>query len=294
MASRQAATGRMSTVLGRKLGGELLQLREGSSLTQPQAAAALTATQTKIVKIERGFSPVRDPDLHALCDLYGLPRDSSTRDRLLALAQTDRERRRASGWWKEYSELGDLIEYFQLEDGASSIRSYQNQLVPGLLQTPQYARAVTVADDAWQDPDEIEQFVEARLARQARLAGDHPLQLWAVLSEAVLRQQVGGPAVMGEQLEHILRAAEMPNVKLQVLPFNAGAHAGMSGPFVIVGFEEPASLDVVYVETAGSTLWREREDDAQRHRGLFNSVRRSALSPEDSRALVSGLIKEFS
>jgi transcriptional regulator with XRE-family HTH domain len=292
VSNRQVTAGRMSTVLGRKLGGELLKLRDALGLTQPQAAAALTATQTKIAKIERGFSPVRDPDLHALCELYGVERDSPVRGRLIALAQTDRERRRASGWWKEYTDLGDLVEYIQLEDGAATIRTYQSQLVPGLLQTPQYARAVAVADDVWQDLDDVEQFVQVRLARQARLTDEHPLELWAILSEAALRQQVGGQTTMRGQLEHLLTATDLPNVKLQVLPFSAGAHASMSGPFVIVGFEEPASLDVVYLETPGSTLWLEREEDANRHRGLFDSVRRSALSTTDSLALLSDLIKE--
>lgn len=292
MASQQADAGRKSTVLGRKLGGELLRLRDAQGLTQPQAARHLTATQTKIAKMERGFSPVRDPDLHALCDLYGLDRAGPERERLLALAKTDRERRRAKGWWEEYADLGDLLEYIQLEAGASRIRTFQNQLVPGLLQTPEYARAVAVADDVWEDPDEVDQFVAARISRQARLTDDRPLELWAVLSEAVLRQQVGGPAVMRGQLEHLLEVSTMPHVKLQVWPFEAAAHAAMSGPFVIVGFEEPASLDVVYLETAGSRLWLEREEDANRHRGLFDSVRRVALSPEDTRVRLTSLLKE--
>jgi hypothetical protein len=219
-------------------------------------------------------------------------RKSPTRTRLLALAKADRDRRRASGWWKEYTELGDLIEYIQLEDGAASIRTYQNQLIPGLLQTKQYARAVAVAHEAWQDPDEIEQFVAAKIARQARLTEEKPLQLWAILSEAVLRQEVGGIPIMREQYERLMDASAMPNVKLQVLPFKAGAHAAMTGPFVIVGFDEPAALDVVYLETVASSQWLEAEEDAHRHRGLFDSVRRAALSPEDSRTLVSDLIKE--
>ncbi|MFF2805701.1 helix-turn-helix domain-containing protein [Streptomyces sp. NPDC058000] len=292
MASQQAGRERKSTVLGRKLGGELLKLRTAKGLTQPQAAAHLTATQTKVVKIERGVVPVRDPDLHALCDLYGVERPGPARDRLLALAKADRERRRAKGWWEEYTDLGDLQEYIQLEAGASRIRTFQNQLIPGLLQTPEYARAVTAADDVWEDPDEIDQFVAARISRQARLTEEVPLNFWAILSEGALRQQVGGPTVMQGQLERLLEASAMPNVKLQVWPFEATAHASMTGPFVILGFEEPASLDVVYVETAGSRLWLESEDDAHRHRGLFDSVRRKALSPEDTRARLSSLIKE--
>ncbi|MCB5908639.1 helix-turn-helix domain-containing protein [Streptomyces pinistramenti] len=293
MTTQQASAVRKSTVLGRKLGGELLKLRVAQGLTQPQAAKHLTATQTKVAKIERGAVPVRDPDLHALCDLYGLERVGPARDRLLALAKADRERRRAKGWWEEYTDLGDLLEYIQLEAGASRIRTFQNQLVPGLLQTPEYARAVVVADDVWEDPDEVDRFVSARIDRQARLTEDKPLELWAVLSEAVLRQQVGGPTVMRGQLERLVEASTMPNVKLQVWPFEAAAHASMSGPFVIVGFEEPAALDVIHVETAGSRLWLEREDDANRHRGLFDSVRRQALSPDDTRARLASFIKEY-
>lgn len=292
MTNRRGDAGRRSTVLGRKLGGELLSLREAKKLTQPQAAAALTATQTKIVKIERGFSPVRDPDLNELCDLYGVERNGAAHERLLALAKADRERRRASGWWKEYTELGDLVEYIQLEDGAASIRTFQNQLIPGLLQTAKYARAVAAAHVSWEDPDEIDQFVGSKVARQARLTDEKPLELWAILSEAVLRQEVGGTATMQEQLDHLMEVSAMPNVRLQVLPYKAGAHAAMSGPFVIVGFEEPAALDVVYLETVAASQWLEGEADANRHRNLFDSVRRAALSPADSRTLVSGLIKE--
>ncbi|WP_411121557.1 helix-turn-helix domain-containing protein [Streptomyces sp. x-19] len=293
MPGQQAGTERKSTVLGRKLGGELLKLRTAKGLTQPQAAEHLTATQTKIAKIERGVVPVRDPDLHTLCDLYGVERPSPARDRLVALAKADRERRKAKGWWEEYTDLGDLLEYIQLEAGATRIRTFQNQLVPGLLQTPEYARAVTVADDVWEDPDEVDQFVAARIGRQGRLTDDNPLELWAILSEAALRQQVGGPSVMQGQLERLLDASSTPNVKLQMWPFEAAAHASMTGPFVIVGFEEPAALDVVYVETAGSRLWLESEDDANRHRGLFDSVRRKALSPEDTRARLASLFKEY-
>ncbi|MFD8590487.1 helix-turn-helix domain-containing protein [Streptomyces sp. NPDC059637] len=293
MPHRQAPAGRMSTVLGRKLGGELHRLRDTSGLSQPQAAAALTATQTKIAKIERGVSPVREPDLHTLCDLYGVARNSPLRNRFLALAHADRQRRRASGWWKEYSTLGDLVEYIQLEDGASTIRTYQNHLVPGLLQTAQYARAVASADDVWQDADEVEHFVQARLARQARLTRENPLHLHAVVCEAALRQQVGGRTTMRFQLQRLVEASAMPNVTLQVLPFSAGAHASMTGPFVIVGFDEPTSLDVVYVETAGTTLWLESEEDAERHRGLFDNVCRSALSPDESRTLISDLSEEM-
>jgi DNA-binding XRE family transcriptional regulator len=287
----RAAGGRASTVLGRKLGGELLELREAAGLTQPAAAAALSATQTKIVKIERGWVPVRDPDLLSLCSLYGVAEESRVTD-LLLLARADRERRRAKGWWHQYPELGALVEYVALEDVAVQVRTWQIAFVPGLFQTPGYARALAVGNAAWRDPDEIERFVEARLARQARLEEANPLQVWAVLSEAVLRQRVGGPAVMRAQLARLRELTGHPQVKLQVMPFLAGAHPGMTSAFNIVSFAENGAMDVVYMDTTSSSLWLESEADAARHSVLFDRIVRQALSQASSADLIDRIREE--
>ena len=283
--------GRASTVLGRKLGGELLGLREAVGLTQPAAAAALSATQTKIAKIERGWVPVRDPDLLSLCSLYGVAEESRVTD-LLLLARADRERRRAKGWWHQYPELGALVEYVALEDVAVQVRTWQTAFVPGLFQTPGYARALAVGNAAWRDPDEIERFVEARLARQARLEEADPLQVWAVLSEAVLRQQVGGPAVMRAQLARLRELTAHPQVKLQVMPFLAGAHPGMTSAFNIVSFAENGAMEVVYMDTTSSSLWLESEADAARHGVLFDRIVRQALSQASSADLIDRIREE--
>jgi DNA-binding XRE family transcriptional regulator len=287
----RAVGGRASTVLGRKLGGELLELREAAGLTQPAAAAALSATQTKIVKMERGWVPVRDPDLLSLCSLYGVAEETRVAG-LLLLARADRERRRAKGWWRQYPELGALVEYVALEDVAVQVRTWQIAFVPGLFQTPDYARALAVGNAAWSDPDEIERFVEARLARQARLEEANPLQIWAVLSEAVLRQQVGGPAAMRAQLARLRELTAHPQVKLQVLPFLAGAHPGMTSAFNIVSFAENGAMDVVYMDTTASSLWLESEADAARHGVLFDRIVRQSLSQASSADLIDRIREE--
>jgi transcriptional regulator with XRE-family HTH domain len=274
-----------STVLGRRLGGELLALRQAAAMTQPQAAKALSASTAKVTKMERGWVPVRDPDVRALCDLYGVT-DRKVIDNLLVLAGADRDRRKAKGWWNQYPELRSLVEYVALEDIATSLRTWQQSIVPGLFQTAGYARALAVGAGTWEDPDEIEPFVESRMARQSRLSGDRPLKVWALLHEAALRQLVGGREVMGEQLDHLRKVARMSNVRLQVLPFSAGAHPGMTSAFTVVSFAESGAMDVVYTDTSSSTLWLESERDAAHHSATFDRIARSALAQRASLDLI--------
>ncbi|MDO0913160.1 helix-turn-helix transcriptional regulator [Streptomyces sp. DT2A-34] len=282
----------ITTVLGRRLGGELLRMREACSLRQTHAAEALTASVTKVAKIERGQVPMRDPDVRALCHLYG-ETDESVVGKLLALAKADRERRKARGWWNQYPQLQAMAEYVALEDIATNIRTWQLAIVPGLLQTPDYARALAIGNGHWEDPDEIEPFVESRMARQARLDGENSLELWAVVHESALRQLVGGQQVMREQLGHVLDMARRSNVKLQVLPYLAGAHPGMTSAFTIVSFAEPGALDVVHVDTTSSSLWLESDTDAAHHNGLFERITRLSLAQRNSVRLIDGILKEM-
>ncbi|WP_282697049.1 helix-turn-helix transcriptional regulator [Streptomyces sp. CC208A] len=288
----KSATTNASTVLGRQLGDELRRLREASGLTTAQAAEALDCTKGKISRIENGRVAVRLPDLTAMLHAYQVS-DEDVRTRLGALARKANRRRR-EGWWNQYgSVLADTYrDYIALEAMAGSIRTFQAQLIPGLLQTPDYIRAVTVASQQWQTGDEIEKFVHVRLARQERLTGDSPLELWAVLSEGVLLQQVGGGQVMREQLEHLLAATELPNVTIQVLPFSRGAHASMFGPYVVLGFREEGALDVVLADNPTGSIWLEREAEVSRYQDLFDAARTSALSPVESRAVIQRRAKE--
>ena len=275
-----------STVLGRQLGDELRRLREAAGLTTVDAAEALDCTKGKVSRIENGRVAVRLPDLTAMLQAYHVP-DAEVRDRLAALARKANRRRR-QGWWNQYSSvLADTYrDYIALEAMAQSIRTFQAQLVPGLLQIPEYSRAVTVASRQWKTAEEIEKFVQVRLARQERLTGDSPLRVWAVLSEAVLVQQVGGPQVMAAQLQHLLDISERSNVTIQVLSFSQGAHASMFGPYVVLGFPEEGALDVVLADNPTGSTWLEREQEVARYRDLFDAARTSALSPVESRAII--------
>ncbi|GAA1149730.1 helix-turn-helix transcriptional regulator [Streptomyces hebeiensis] len=275
-----------STVLGRQLGDELRRLRDRAGLTTSQAAEALDCTKGKVSRIENGRVAVRLPDLTAMLHAYEVS-DAELRDRLSALARKANRRRR-EGWWNQYgSVLADSYrDYIALEAMAGSIRTFQAQLIPGLLQTPDYIRAVTVASRQWQTADEIEQFVQVRLARQERLTDDTPLSVWAVVSEAVLLQQVGGPGVMYAQLRHLLAASENRNVTVQVLPFSRGAHASMFGPYVVLGFPEDGALDVVLADTPTGSVWLEREAEVRPYQALFDAARTTALSPMESRAVI--------
>ncbi|MEV5592565.1 helix-turn-helix transcriptional regulator [Streptomyces sp. NPDC052496] len=281
-----------STVLGRQLGDELRMLREAAGLSTALAAEALDCTKGKISRIENGRVPLRMPDLVALLDTYGV-RDADTLRRLTALARVANRRRR-EGWWNQYGEvLTDTYrDYIALEAVSDSIKTFQCQLVPGLLQTPAYVRAVTVASRAWHSPEEIEQFVQVRLARQQRLTNEPRLTMWAVVTEGVLLQQVGGPTVMRAQLEHLAAMAEEPNVTVQVLPFSRGAHAGMFGPYLLLSFPQVSALDVVRAENPTGAVWLEREPGVSRYRELFADARTSALSPAESVTRIKRIAKE--
>ncbi|MFC9426181.1 MULTISPECIES: helix-turn-helix domain-containing protein [unclassified Streptomyces] len=283
-----------STVLGRQLGDELRRFRENAGFSTAGAAEILDCTKGKISRMENGHVPVRSPDLTALIQAYDVT-DPAAHERLTALARRANRRRR-EGWWQQYgSVLGDAYrDQIEMEDICHSIRTYEVQLVPGLLQTAEYGRAVTVASRTWQTPEEIDQFVQVRLARQERLNGETPLTLWAVLAEGVLHQQVGGPSVMRDQLEHMAAMAEQPNITVQVLPFSRGAHSGMFGPYLLLSFPQMASLDLVLSETPTGNIWLERETEVAHYLALFDDARTVALPPTESLTLIRRVAKEHS
>ncbi|MFE9096085.1 helix-turn-helix domain-containing protein [Streptomyces sp. NPDC007264] len=282
-----------STVLGRQLGDELRRFREAAGVSMAQAAQALDCTKGKISRIENGHVPVRSPDLIALMHAYRVV-DPASRERLASLARTANRRRR-EGWWHQYaSVLSDTyVDQIEMEAICESIRTYQVQLVPGLLQTEGYGRAVTVASRAWRTPEEIDRFVQVRITRQKRLTDESPIAYWAVLAEAVLRQQVGGPRVMSAQLEHLVAMAEQPNITIQVLPFSRGAHSGMFGPYLLLGFPQMAALDLVLTEAPTGNIWMEGEAEVACYRALFDDARMAALPPTESLGLIQRTAREY-
>jgi len=220
-----------------------------------------------------------------LLDLYGV--EGSERDALLELAREAGRR----GWWHAY---GDVLPgpYVGLEAEAKSVRNYEPLMLPGLLETEAYARAV-VSAALVEDPKEIERRIAVRMARQRRLAGPGAIELWVVLDEAALRRPVGGPHVMAEQLRRLQDVAPQPNVTIQVLPFDAGAYLGMGNPLAILSFPDPEDSDVVFLENMGSELYLEDPDQVNRYAAIFNHLRAAALSPEKSIEKIIAVEKEL-
>ncbi|MER6027055.1 helix-turn-helix transcriptional regulator [Streptomyces sp. NPDC001851] len=273
----------------RKLGAELRTMRTGAGLTSGEAARLVGWHQSKVSRIETGASGVKPADVRLLLDAYGVE-DGQLRELLLMLAGSEGAGDR-HGWWHAYRGVlpPTYRDFISLESQASAMRTLETTVVPGLLQTPEYARAVTRAAVKGLDDERLDALVEVRLARQDVLRADPPLKLCAVLDEAVLRREVGGPEVMNRQLARLMEAARLPQVRLQVLPFGAGAHVGLTGPFVIFSFPSTSDLDVVVLDQLTSSLYLERKEDLMAYSEAFDTLRMHALSPEDTLDYLAGI-----
>ena len=276
------------TARRRRLGLELRRLREAAGIKLDQVAAQIDLTTSTLSRIETGKAPCRTTYLTAMLDMYGV----TDPQQVQVLKNMAREGQR-KGWWADYDGLpAEFGIYVGLESVAASLRSYEAQLIPGLLQTRDYARAVFRACDRNATAEHIDRQAELRMKRQEALTRpDAPLELWAVLDEAVLRRPVGGPQVMRAQLGKLLEAAELPNLTVQVLPFAQGAHAGLNGPFCIMDFPggDPAT---VYVGSAAGNTFLEKAHQVQRWAEAFDQLRAAALSPGDTRETIATLSAE--
>ncbi|NUP42790.1 MAG: helix-turn-helix domain-containing protein [Streptomyces sp.] len=282
---------RVPAVRRRRLGAELRRLRDLAGLTSGEAAQRAGWHQSKVSRIETGHSSVRAEDVNLLLDIYAV-RDRDVRDLLCTLAGHGHQR----GWWHDFREVlpVEYRDFISLETGATRARSLETTVVPGLLQTPGYAHALTTDVMPQLGPREVTALVEVRIARQAVLHQDPPLQLAAVLDEAVLRRGVGGPEVMAGQLERLVQAAELPQVSLQVLPFAAGGHIGVTGSFVIFSFPRIADLDVVVLDHLTGSLCVDRKEDIAAYTAAFARLRDRALPCAESAAMIAGIGEEFS
>ncbi|MBF6048561.1 helix-turn-helix domain-containing protein [Streptomyces sp. NRRL B-1677] len=279
------------TVRRRVLGAELRALREESGHTADEMARRLGWHQTKVSRIENGRSGVRVHELESLLDLYGVT-DPEAREGLVGLARDSKARM----WWKPYSDVltQRYASYIALETEASAKRSFETTLLPGLLQTPDYARAVIKALAPETKPDAVDALVSVRLARQsATLRRASPLRLQSVVDEAALRRTTGGSHVMTKQLHHLLEASEEPNVTVQVLPFASGGHLGMLGSFGILHFPIRSDLDIVYTESYVSSMQFERRSDFATYSRMFDTLSASALDEAQSRNLISCVVKDL-
>ncbi|WP_116040946.1 helix-turn-helix domain-containing protein [Amycolatopsis palatopharyngis] len=279
--------GQGPTVRRRRLAAELRRLREAAELTIDEVGEKLECSASKISRIETGHVGVTPRDARDLLELYGLAGDE--REALVHLAREARKR----GWWHAYNEVFTGA-FVGLEADASSLRAFQALLVPGLLQTERYTRTVIRAMRPDAEETEIQRRVAARKARQQLLADAAPPEYWAVVDEAVLHRMVGGPDVLAEQLERLLVLAELPHVTIQVVPFSAGAHPGMEGPFLILGFPEQADPDVVYVDSTSGGSYLEMPEDVRRYSLMFDHLRAAALKPDDTIDLIADAVRRVS
>jgi transcriptional regulator with XRE-family HTH domain len=277
------------TIRRRRLALELRRLRETAQLTCEEVAEHLECSASKISRVETGRVSVSPRDVRDMLDLYGAPQEQ--REGLVQLARDSRQK----GWWHAYSDAMQphFATYVGLESAASEIRIYEVSVIPGLLQTEEYARAVVRAGMMNSSHEDIERRVALAMARKPAVTRADPLKIWAVVDEAALRRCVGGPGVMRPQLEHLLVQAALPNVQLQVIPFTAGAHPGMGRPFVILVFSDLVDTDVVYLEDLASALWVEDVAEVARYNAFFNHLRATALSFDDSEALITSVVKEL-
>ena len=274
------------TVRLRRLAAELRSLRASSGLTREAILERTGVNAATLYRIEHARVRPQTRTLRTLLDLYGVDRESQ--EELVALLREARQR----GWLHAYqSELPEhYTTYIGFEGEADTVWDYESLFVPGLLQTEDYARAVIRGGLPQASREEIERRVEVRIERQGLLENDNPLNLWCIVDEAALRRQVGGSVVMHAQHRHLVEVLEMPNVTLQVIPFDAGAHPGMPGSFILLQFAEAAIPDVIYIDTMAGELFLEEESDVRRYKLMFEHLRAVAGSPNATRSLIASLV----
>ncbi len=273
------------TVLRILLGTQLRRLREAAGISPDEAGYEIRASRSKISRVEHGRVSFKERDVADLLTLYGVT-DEREREHLLTLAQHANSR----GWWARYDDVMPdwFATYVGLEQATSLLRTYELQFVPGLFQTEQYARAVTVLGHRAAPAEEIERRVSLRLKRQQILTVNDPPRVWAVIDESALRRPLGGRDSMREQLRHLIELAEMPHVTLQLMPFSRGGHSAAGGSFSILRFAEPDLPDIVYIEQLTGALYLDKAEEVDRYREVMNSLSAEADTPDESK---QGLMK---
>jgi Domain of unknown function (DUF5753)/Helix-turn-helix domain len=279
-----------ATVLRMLLGTHLRRLRETVGITPDQAGYQIRASRSKISRLETGRVGLKSRDVSDLLTLYGVT-DEGLRSTFLSLVT----RSNAPDWWSKYSDVMPdwLGTYLGLESAASTIRSFEIQFVHGLFQTGDYARAVTRLGHKSAPAEEIERRVGLRLSRQDLHTRPVPPTIWSVMDEAVLRRPVGGRAVMRAQLEHLIEAAKMPHVTLQVVPFTRGGHAGMGGSFTVLRFEERDLPDVVYIEGLTGAFYLDQRPDVEHYLEVVDELSGEALTPAATAHIIEQAAREI-
>ena len=274
---------RAPSVRSRQLAVELRRLREQAALTGEEVASRLGWSAAKVSRVETARTAIAPADLLLLLDLYDI--SGQHRERLIELGRTARQR----GWWDAYADMlgPEYATLIAIESEAASAGWYAAQIVPGLLQTEEYAREIIRSTLLISPPGEVERRVQVRLSRQRVLTRDNPLELSVVVDEAALERQVGGAGIMRAQLRYLAEVAGSPNVHIQVLPNAVGAHPAVTGEFTILRFPELIAPDVVYLEHMTSNIYVEREAEVFRYNLALERLSTLALGHEESVALIA-------
>ncbi|MFD7066027.1 helix-turn-helix domain-containing protein [Streptomyces sp. NPDC059913] len=276
------------TVRRRRLGQELRRLRELKGMTAEEVAERLLVSQSKISRLENGRRSISQRDVRDLCGVYEVE-DQRVVDSLMQMAKDSRQQ----GWWHAFGDIPYSV-YIGLETDAESLRVYEPQVVPGLLQTRSYAGALINGALPEAPQSEIDKRVSVRARRQDRITDpESPLRLWAVIDESALRRTVGNKQVMIEQLEQLIELSHLPHVTVQVLPFDMGAHPGINGQYAILEFPDAADSSVVYIEGVTSDLYLEKGNDVQLYSVMYEHLRAQSLNVEQTRHFIAGIAKEY-
>ena len=281
--ARRGTPDQSPTLRGRRLALELMRRREAAGLTREEVARQLEWSTSTVFRIETGRSRPQPGNVRVLLDLYGVT--GPERDGLIQLARDARQ----PGWWHSFRDVlpNPYEVYIGLEAGTATIRNFEPVVIPGLLQTEEYARKTLRSGPRELDWDEVERRAQVRMQRQRILAKEDRPRLWAVIDEAAIRRVVGDPEVMREQLRYLMASAEHGKTTLQVVPFSAGAHSGTTGPFVILDFPGHTDPTVVYVETLAGDIYLEEHADVTRYTIAFDRLLATALHPDESVRLIA-------
>jgi hypothetical protein len=271
------------------LGNQLRRLREAAGIAPEHAGYEIRASRSKISRMETGLVRFKERDVADLLTLYGVHKEP-VRARLLSLVG----QANTPGWWSTYADiLPDWFEaYVGLEASASVIRTFQLQFVPGLFQTDDYARAVTLLGHRAAPAAEIERRVSIRRTRQELLTRPGRPQLWSVIDEGALRRPLGGGSVMKAQIAHLIELADLPHLTIQIVPFGYGGHAAASGSFTVLRYKDAEVPDVVYIEQLTSALYLDNREDVEHYLEVMDRLSAEALTPARTKHFLAGVFKE--
>ncbi|MFC5805346.1 helix-turn-helix domain-containing protein [Streptomyces formicae] len=276
------------TVRRRRLGQELRRLRELKGMTAEEVAERLLVSQSKISRLENGRRSISQRDVRDLCGVYEVE-DHRVVDSLMQMAKDSRQQ----GWWHAFGDIPYSV-YIGLETDAASLRVYEPQIVPGLLQTRTYAEALITGALPESPVSDVEKRVQVRMRRQERIqTPDNPLRLWAVVDEAALRRVVGNRQLMREQLEFLVEQSQLPHVTVQVLPFDMGAHPGITGHYAVLEFPDASDSSVVYIEGVTSDLYLEKANDVHKYTVMYEHLRAQALNADQTREFIEDIAKGY-